>query len=32
MLGLARLVHEAKLRLEVHISGTRIAVTASAPM
>jgi hypothetical protein len=32
MLGLARVVHESKLLLEVYISGTRVTVAASAPM
>jgi hypothetical protein len=32
MLGLARVVHESKLLLEVYIAGTRVTVAASAPM
>jgi hypothetical protein len=32
MLGLARIVHESKLLLEVYISGTRVTVAASASM
>ena len=32
MLGLARVVHESKLLLEVYISVTRVTVAASAPM
>jgi hypothetical protein len=32
MLGLARVVHEAKLLLEVYVSGTRLTVVASASM
>ena len=32
MLGLARIVHEAKPTLEVHVDGTLIAVAARAPI
>jgi hypothetical protein len=32
MLGLARVVHESKLLLEVYISGSRVTVSASAVM
>jgi hypothetical protein len=31
MLGLARIVHECKLTLEVHIDGSRIAIAAREP-
>lgn len=31
MLGLARIVHECKLTLEVHIDGSRIAMAAREP-
>jgi hypothetical protein len=32
MLGLARIVHESRLLLEVYVSGTRVTVVASATM
>jgi hypothetical protein len=32
MLGLARVVHESKMILDVYISGTRVTVAASSPM